>query len=267
MKRIIFAVVLLLTSVAEASPFIGQQVLFRLDSTHTYSAVVTKVNHDNVVNLVAFSRIDPGGWPSGPSSDVPALVYSNVDLEADTDYRYIVNPDINIQGPVGPTGPTGATGSQGVQGAQGIQGTTGATGAQGPIGTTGAQGPAGPGSNVSSSTTASLALNGSAVQFDATHDVEYYGTFKVSGTLSLTGSFDGQINILCDSGTNPTTFITAVGSLSTGSVVVGINLTSGNILAARVRVAAGDRCKLTTTTNAGTPTYSIIGQRIQVLAP
>lgn len=273
MKRLIIAIALLFPTISFATPYVGEPVIFRLDSTHSYTATITAVNHDNVVNLVAFSRVDPGGWPNGPASDVPALVYTNVDQGANQDYHWVDNPNLAItgpQGPTGPAGPTGATGAQGVQGSQGIQGATGATGAQGPkgdTGDTGVQGTAGPGSNISSSSTASLTLNGSAVQFDLTHDTMYYVTVSIAGSVSLSGGFDGLVSLLCDNNTTPSTFAAAVGNAAGGTLVVGLNLAQSNVLSMSVRVAAANRCRLTTTSAVGSPTYGIIGQRVQVLAP
>lgn len=273
MKKYIIALVIALTAtVATASPFVGQPVIFRLDSTHIYPAVVTKVLHDNVVNLVAFSRSDVA-WPGGPSGDIASLTFTTVDMEPNTDYRWVANPDISFEGPAGPPGatgpqgPVGAQGPQGVQGIQGAQGPTGASGAQGATGATGAQGPSGPGSQVTSNSAATLALNGASQQFSATHDTIYTATFSVSGSVSLAGGFDGRINVLCDTNTTPTRFMTAVGTFAGGTLVVGLNLLQGNVLSTTVRVAAGDRCRLTTTTGSGSPSYAIVDQRIQVLAP
>lgn len=263
MKRLLIVLSLLVAVKVEAAPYIGQQVLFRWDSTHTYAAVVTKVLHDNVVNLVAFSRYEPGTWPgSGLLYDIPAMGFGVVDLQADTDYKYIPNPDFALQGPVGPAGPQGNAGPQGVQGPQGIQGTPGPQGAQGPVGATGAQGPAGPGSYVQSSAAASLTLNGAAVQFSSNRDSIYSASFSISGTVVLLAGFDGKVNVYCDANANPTTLVAVVGNSGAGI----INLVNGGIFQVSVRVAAGDYCKITSVNTTGTPTYSIPVQRIQILS-
>lgn len=262
----IIATICFSTIAAFATPYVGQNVVFRYDSTHSYPAIITQVNHDNVCNIAVFSRMDINTWIDGHDSvTVPVQVFRNIDMEASTDYRWVAIPE--LVGPTGPEGPTGSTGAQGVQGAQGIQGSTGGTGATGPTGSTGSQGPSGPGSNVSGVSTPALTVGGSAVQFNTTHDTEYYLTVDVSGSITLTGGFDGRVNILCDSSSTPTTFIAALGTKGSGSLVIGVSLGQGNYLFGHIRVATGDYCRLTSTTVTGSPTFTIIGQRLQVLAP
>lgn len=118
---------------------------------------------------------------------------------------------------------------------------------------------------VSSTSTPSLTLNGSAAQFDASHDTEYTVTVKIATTLSLTGGAAGHVDLLCDSTTTPSTVVETVSSESTGTVVVGVALTSSNTLVMRYRVPAAQRCRLTTTNDTGTPTFTLVRQVLQTL--
>jgi hypothetical protein len=229
MRKLIAPLLLLLSAQAAADPVVGQGVIFRYDSTHIYPAVVTKVVNGNTVNLVALTAMNSVWYSGGPDgSVVPALAFGNVDRAADTDYRWIENPNVPVEGP---------------------------------------QGPPGPGSAVSGTSTPTLTLNGSAAQFDATHDTIYTGIFSVSGTINLTTGFDGLVNLLCDTNTTPTTVIAGVGAVASGTVILGINMVTGGYYTMTARVAAGHRCRLTTTSAVGTPSYSIVNQHLQILAP
>lgn len=235
MKRLVI-LLLLVTGTVHADPVVGESVIFRYDSTHIYPAVITRVLHDNVVNLVALTAMY-SVWYSGgyDGSLVPAMAFGSVDMAANTDYRWIVNPDVPVEGPVGATGATGT---------------------------------AGPGSNISGLSTPTLALNGSSVQFDSTHDTIYTAVVEVSGTISLAGGFDGLVSLLCDANSTPTTFMAGAGAVASGTVVVGLSLVSGGYYTVGpTRVKAADRCRLTTTNAVGTPSYSIITQKLQTLAP
>lgn len=127
-------------------------------------------------------------------------------------------------------------------------------------------GPKGAGAVVTSQTTPTLALNGSAVQFDATHDAEYSVAVDISGSVTLAGGYDGDVSLLCDTSTTPTTVVQGpFGNRNTGTLVIGISLTVGGTVQIHHRVRAGDRCRLTTTTNSGSPVYAIRRQLLQIL--
>ena len=70
---------------------------------------------------------------------------------------------------------------------------------------------------------------------------------------------------MCDASTTPTTIVETVQSESTGTLTVGLNLQSSNTLVLRWRVPAGHRCKLQSTNDTGTLTYSITRQSLQTL--
>lgn len=245
---------------ASASCVIGQPVIYRLDSTHSYAGYIVSEGSDDSCNLVILSKVSEY-WPgSSPGTNEPyAKGIPGVALGT-SDNRYQLNP--------AGTGPQGATGSTGAIGSTGPTGATGATGAQGIQGIQGTQGTTGPGSNISSTSTPTLALNGSAVQFSTTNDVEYSVAIDISGSVSISGGYDGDVTLLCDANTNPSTVVQGpLGNRQTGTVVVGVALTVGGTVQIRHRVPVGQRCKLTTTNNTGTPTYSIRRQLAQVLGP
>jgi hypothetical protein len=73
------------------------------------------------------------------------------------------------------------------------------------------------------------------------------------------------VDLVCDATTTPTTIVETVQSESTGTLTVGLNLQSSNTLVLHWRVPAAHRCKLTTTNDTGTPTYSIARQVLQTL--
>lgn len=121
------------------------------------------------------------------------------------------------------------------------------------------------GSRVSGESTPTLALNGSAVLFDSSHDTIYTASVKITTTLSLSGGAAGHADLVCDVNTTPTTIVATVQSESTGTLTIGLNLQASNTLGVQWRVPAGQRCKLTTGNDVGTPTYSLVRQRLQTL--
>ncbi len=236
MKHLALACLVLLglAGVAAASPVVGQSVIYRYDSTHSYAATVAHVESDGGADLILYSWINTA-FGFGPSSyySLPTTWAASV-VEGSGDNRWSVNPDIGL----GETGPTGATGS------------VGATG---------------PGALVTASSTPTLALNGSAVQFDASHDTEYVASVKIATTLSLSGGAAGHVDLVCDASATPTTIVETVSGESTGTLTVGLNLVTSATQVLRYRVPAGHRCKLTTTNDTGTPTITIVRQVLQTL--
>lgn len=267
MKTLMLAglAVIALAGVSSAStPVVGQSVIYRYDSTHSYAATVALIEGDGSCDLVVYAWY-PYSFPFGPNSQAAyATTYVQSVVEGTSDNRWTVNPNIGLgatgptgaTGPAGPTGPTGATGATGATGEQGIQGVSGPTGATGATG---------PGALVTGQSTPSLTLNGSAVQFDTTHDTEYTVTVKISTTLSLSGGAAGHVDLLCDSSSNPTTVVETISGESTGTLTVGLNLVASNTMVLRWRVPAAHRCKLTTTNDTGTPTYTLVRQLLQTL--
>jgi len=247
---VVLAFIVAFTGFASASGVVGQSVLYRYDSSHIYPAILTHDNGDGSWYLVC---LDPDGngtnFAMGPNSQWAYASIAVIAFEDDSgtgDNRWYPNPAIGL-GATGPQGPTGA------------QGSTGATGA------TGATGPAGQGAFVTSTVTPTLAMNGSAVQLDATHDTEYTASISIGMTLSLSGGQAGHVDFVCDSSSTPTTIVATVGDSNTGTVVVGVSLTRTPIMELHYRAHAGDFCKITSTNDTGTPTYSIIRQVLQVL--
>lgn len=273
------------------TPVIGLPVLYRYDSTHTYAAYISGINSDSQ-NLVVFApNSQSESWPFGPNSQGAFATINAVGvIEGTGDNRWQVNPAglgppgpagaAGAQGIPGAAGPAGSTGPQGVagpqgpsgsQGPQGVPGPTGATGPTGPTGATGAagaqgpQGPAGAAALVTGSSTPTLTLGGAAVQFDATHDTVYTVSIKITTTISLSGGAAGHVDLLCDTTATPTTIVETVQSESTGTLTVGLNLQTSNTLPLQWRVPAGQRCRLVSTNDTGTPTYLITRQVLQTL--
>lgn len=247
-SRLVLALALLLALAAPAlaAPAVGQIVTLQADTGRFVPALVTLVNSGNNVNLVAL--VDSSAdWPNGQPAIHPALLWLAIDKGAS-----VGQWQDNSAG-VGPAGATGATGAAGAAGA------TGATGA------TGSTGPAGVGGLVLSSSAGTLSLNGSAVQFDSSHDTIYTLSVKISTSLSLTGGSAGHVDLICDSSATPTTIVETISSESTGSLTIGLNLVSSNTLVMHWRVSAGDRCRATTTNDTGTPTFTLVRQRLQIL--
>lgn len=268
-----FLTVVALSGSALASPVNGQSVIYRYDSTHSYPSIVAKANGDGTADLVIFNwgaysfGFGAASWYAWPSTYLASVT------EGSGDNRWSVNPNIGlgeqgIQGATGATGSAGATGSTGPTGATGSTGSTGATGSTGPTGATGPQGDTGatgPGALVSSTSSPSLTIGGSAVQFDTTHDVEYTVVVKISVAITLTTGAAGHVDLLCDSSNPPTTARSTASTELTGMLVIGAALTHSNTQTLVWRVPAGDRCKLTSTNDVGTPTYTLVRQFAQTL--
>lgn len=178
---------------------------------------------------------------------------------------------VGSTGAVGPAGATGATGAQGPAGATGAQGTTGATGSTGATGAAGATGPQGAtgatggGALVTSSFTSTLAIDGAAVQLDATHDVDLSVSVKTVGSTTITSGFDVTVTLQCDATATPTTFADVGGGAQTGTIVIGLSLSQTAYSTLRTRVPAAWRCRLVRSATVGSPTTTIVGQVARVL--
>lgn len=219
------------------TPVIGQSVIYRYDSTHSYAAIVTKIENDGTVDLVMLSWCYTD-FVFGPSSlySAPTTFLWGV-TEGSSDNRWAVNPNIGL----GATGATGATGSAGA---------TGATG---------------PGALVTGSSTPTLTIGGSAVQFDTTHDTQYTVTVSISSSITLTTGAQGHVDLLCDATSTPSVIVDTVGGGVTGTLVVGASLVVPVTGTVRWRVPAGHRCRLTSTNDVGTPTITLVRQFLQTL--
>lgn len=250
MRTWLVSLVFILCSVraASASGVVGQSVIYRCDSTHYYPAIITHDYGDGSYTLVVLD-IDNyiAGWTFGPNSQAAfaaiAIVGINEDATDTTDNRWRANPSIGL----------------GAQGAQGNTGATGATGATGGVGATG------PGALVTAQSSPALTINGSAVQFDTAHDTLYRATVKISDTITLTTGAAGHVDLICDVNASPTTVVDTAQLELTGTLVVGANLVSSHTQSMTWRVPAGHRCKLTSTNDTGTPTYTLVRQLLQTL--
>ena len=228
------------SGLASADPVVGQSIIYRYDSTHSYVGFLSGAVGDGSYGVVV---LDPDdyltSWTLGPSSQASfatlALYGVWEDDTGTTNNRWRPNPGVPVQGPQGDTGATGATGATG------------------------------PGALVTSTSAPSLTLGGSAVQFDATHDVEYTAVVKISASLSLTGGQAGHVDLVCDSSSSPSTVVETAQLENTGALTVGLSIVSSMTQSLRWRAPAGHYCKLTTTNDTGTPTFTLVRQWKQVL--
>lgn len=281
MRTILVSVVTLCSLAAPASatvPVVGQSVIYRADSTHSYAAIVAYPVANGEADIIVLNAYSLGysfGFGQTSRFDWPVTYLADV-YEGPGDNRWQVNPSIGLgatgptgaigsAGPTGPTGSTGATGATGSQGIQGTQGPTGATGSTGSTGSAGSTGATGPGALISALSTPTLTINGAAVQFDTTHDVNYKATIKIGTAISLTTGAAGHVDLLCDANTNPTTIVDTVSNEQTGTLVVGANLVQSMTASLNWRARPNDRCKLTSTNDTGTPTYTLVRQSLQTL--
>lgn len=243
MRILVTAVtVLALCGVASATPVDGQSVIYRYDSTHSYTATVAKANGDGSADLVIFNfgtysfSFGPGSFAAWPATYLAGVV------EGNTDNRWHANASIGL-------------------GEQGPQGDTGSTGATGTTGATGAAGATGPGALVTATSTPSFALGGSAIQLDSAHDTELTMSVSVSLPLSLLAGATGTVHLFCDSSSTPTTEVVTVLRGNTGGLVT----TDTSTLLVKYRVPAAHYCKATATQDVGLPTFAIARQVKQVL--
>lgn len=286
MQHIVSSLILAVLTVVAApswatTPVVGQSVIYRADSTHSYAAIVTYVEGDGEADLVVLNAYSLGysfGFGLGGRYDWPATYLAAV-TEGSGDNRWQVNPSIGLgatgptgatgsAGPTGPTGAAGATGATGSQGIQGVAGPTGATGSTGPTGATGsagATGATGPGALVTATSSPTLTFGGAAAQMDTTHDAEYTVVVTIANSLSLSGGSGGHVDLVCDSSSTPTTVRVTAAASSTGTLTVGLALNTSTTLGITWRVPAGDYCKLATVNDTGTPTFTLVRQFKQTL--
>lgn len=233
MRKTLLTLCLLLaaSSTALAAPVLGQSVIYRYDSTHSYGAIVSRVYLDGTADLVILAKY-PWSFGFGNSSMYtwPSTYLEGV-TEGTSDNRWAVNPDVSVEGPTGATGATGAAGSTG------------------------------PGALVTATSTPSFALGGSAIQPDSTHDANLIFSLTISLPLSVLAGATGTVHLLCDSSSTPTTEVATLQRGNTG----GLLTTDTATLALTYRVPAAHYCKLTTTQDVGSPTFAIVRQKQQTL--
>lgn len=215
---------------AEAStPVVGQSVLYHAPTGGvTYVAIVAGVWGPGEADLIILNSYWIGGlsFGFGLSSRYDwPTTYLTDVSEGTTANRWESNPAIGL-------GQTGATG---------------------------------PGALVTSTSSPTLALGGAAVQFSNSHDVEYTVVVKIAVAITLTTGAAGHVDLVCDSSGTPTTIRDTASTELTGTLVVGANLVHSSTQTLRWRVPVADSCKLTSTNDTGTPTYTLVRQFAQVL--
>lgn len=177
--RTVLILICALAGVSQAAPVVGQSVIYRKDSTHSFAAVVTYVHGDATADLAVLNG-DAYSFGFGPSS-------------------WYTWP------------------------------------------------------------------NGSAVQFDATHDTFYRATVKISGSITLVTGAAGHVDLICDASSTPTAIVDTAQLELTGTLVVGVTLASSMTQSLTWRVPAAYYCKLATGNDTGTPTYTLVRQVKQTL--
>ena len=109
MRTLALLVLLGLTATATASPVVGQSVIYRYDSTHSYAAVVAYVEGDGSADLVILNGnaysfgFGPSSWYTYPSTYLAGVT------EGAGDNRWSANPNIGL----GATGPGALVSSTG----------------------------------------------------------------------------------------------------------------------------------------------------------
>lgn len=215
---------------------IGQNVTYHYNLTQDYNAIVTRVVSGTTVNLVAFANGD-AWWQDGNYGTTATVRYTSVDYGAQG-----IAANTWSESAIG----VGATGATGATGAQGAQGTTG------------------PSALVTNTSSGSYTLNGSGIQCSSTKDCEIDVSVDVSGSVTVSGGYDGDVTLLCDTSATPTTVVEVLGNRNTGTVVVGLALTVGGTLLFHATQPAAQFCRFTTTNNVGTPTYTIRKQIVRI---
>ena len=171
-------------------------------------------------------------------------------------------------GSIGPTGPTGAAGVAGNIGATGATGSTGATGPTGPTGGVGATGGTGPtgatgGTGATGATGATglgtltvsaptRTLNSAGFQISATKNAFVSYTIKVVAAATVSAAQRGDVALMCDSNTTPTTARSRGGSGQTIALGVAIGVTNEDISTITAFVPAGWYVRLVSTVTGAT---------------
>lgn len=117
------------------------------------------------------------------------------------------------------------------------------------------------GSRVTAQSSPSLTLNGGGTQFSTTEDTEYSVTVRIDLTTSLVAGMGGTVHLLCDGNATPTTEISTL-QFAHG---LGLAQTASFTGTLRWRTAIGEFCRVTTTNDTGTPTFTLVRQRLQIL--
>lgn len=141
---------------------------------------------------------------------------------------------VSLASITGPVGPVGATGSQGVQG------------------NVGNTGPAGLGTPTPS--TPARTLNSAGFQIHATKNAYVCYTIKVVAAATVSAAQRGDVVLLCDSATTPTTARARCGSGQTIALGVAIGVTSEDIGNISTFVPAGWYVRLVSTVTGATVT-------------
>ena len=117
------------------------------------------------------------------------------------------------------------------------------------------------GSKITGDSAGSISLNGGGARLSTTRDVELTVSVQVALPLTVLAGAQGTVHLFCDANSTPTTEVVTLTRGNTG----GILTTDTSTLLLRYRVATNDYCSVTTSADVGSPTFSIIRQRVQVV--
>jgi len=115
------------------------------------------------------------------------------------------------------------------------------------------------GSFVTSQDSPGLSLNGSAVQLHASKDTELHLTVRIDLTITVIAGMGGSVHLFCDSSSTPTTEVDTA-QLAHG---LGVATTASLTASLRWRPPRGHYCKVTTTSDTGSPTFTLVRQFLQ----
>lgn len=232
LRNVVVAAVMALSGPAiAAAPVVGESVIYREDSTHTFVAVVSRVVDSSTADIQILSwgtlwTLDSVVYTSEGSP----LRYAAGVVRGSGDGEWLENPDVNVAGPPGATGGTGATGA---------------------TGTTGAVGPAGPGFGTLVTSSPGRSLNSTFTP--STTKLEHVSySVTVSNALTLTGGSDGYVSLRIGG-----TERARCGGGQTGAVVVGVTLSQPSRCQLTWFLNPNETVNLTTVNVTGTPTYTL----------
>lgn len=94
----------------------------------------------------------------------------------------------------------------------------------------------------------------------ATQDVLLTYSVRIQTGLTLAAGAAGRVDLMCDNNTTPTTVVATVQQGSTGTLTIGLNLQSSNTLVIHYRAMRNENCRMVTTNETGTATFTLVAQ-------
>lgn len=109
----------------------------------------------------------------------------------------------------------------------------------------------------------SMTLNGAAVQLSTTGDTFVSVTVKIDLTLTLLAGQSGTVHLFCDAAGTPTTEVDTA-ALAHG---LGVATTASLTYTLKWWAPKNHFCKLTTTNDVGSPSFTLLRQAVQFIGP